>query len=38
MEECKMQLLERKIANRKVQAEIKRLELENLELRKKLDS
>ena len=38
IEECKMQLLERKTANRKAQAEIERLELENLELRKKLDS
>ena len=32
MEERKMQLLERKTANRKAQAEIERSELENLEL------
>ncbi len=38
MEEHKMQLLERKIANHKAQAEIERLKLENLKLRKKLDS
>jgi len=38
MEECKMQLVERKTANRKVQAEIERLELENIKLRKELDS
>ena len=38
MEKQKMQLIERKTANRKAQAEIERLELENLKLQKELNN
>ncbi|CAB5187937.1 unnamed protein product [Rhizophagus irregularis] len=37
IEECKMKLAERRTADRKAQAEIEKLELENLKLRKELN-
>ncbi len=37
IEERKMQLIERRTADRKLQAEIEKLELENVKLRKQLN-
>ena len=37
IEERKMQLIERQTANRKLQAEVEKLELENARLRKELN-